>query len=291
MRTISDNGGQCNMTWFRFYHEALDDPKVQRLTPTLFKAWVNLLCLAARKGGKLPSVDDIAFSLRVSVNDAQQQVDELILAGLLDIGPKGDVTPHNWQGRQYKSDSSAERTRKYRERLKKKASDVGCDVTCDALEQSRADQSRSEAEQKHSIAVEVAAVPSLTRMMIEKKCFEAAGASINPQRLSTHNIDPIMGLIEGGYSLETDILPAIRARAARAAPGSINSWKLFALAVEESVAGRKFGRELAAASRPKPVPVDEGPKKTPQQIEADREKMFALDLSGYEEELGIGRRN
>lgn len=31
--------------------------------------------------------------------------------------------------------------------------------------------------------------------------------------------------------------------------------------------------------------------KTPQQIEADREKMFALDLSGYEEELGIGRRN
>lgn len=140
------------MAWFRFYHEALDDPKVQRLTPTLFKAWVNLLCLAARKGGRLPSVDDIAFSLRASVNDAQQYIDELILLGLLDISPKGDVTPHNWQGRQYKSDSSAERTRKYRKRLNKAVSDGGCDVTCDALEQNRTEQSRAETEQTDSDA-------------------------------------------------------------------------------------------------------------------------------------------
>lgn len=287
MRTISDNGGQSKMTWFRFYHEALDDPKVQRLTPTLFKTWVNLLCLAARKEGNLPSVDDIAFSLRMSVNDAQQQIDELILVGLLDIDSKRHIAPHNWSARQYKSDTktSAERTRKYRERLKKKSCDVTCDVTCDNAEQSRADT-----ETEQSIAMEAVAVPSLTRMMIEKKCFEAAGGSINQMRLSSHNIDPIMGLIEGGYSLETDILPAIRAKAAKAAPGSINSWKLFALAVQDSVAGRKFGRELAA-ERPKPRLVEEGPKKTPQQIEADREKMFALDLSGYEEELGIGGRN
>ena len=33
------------MNWFRFYHGALHDPKVQSLRPELFKFWVNLLCL------------------------------------------------------------------------------------------------------------------------------------------------------------------------------------------------------------------------------------------------------
>ena len=40
--------------WFRFYNEALDDPKVQKLPPALFKSWVNLLCLTARHDGTLP---------------------------------------------------------------------------------------------------------------------------------------------------------------------------------------------------------------------------------------------
>ena len=47
--------------WFRFYDEALDDPKVQRLAPHLFKTWINLLCLASKEDGTMPSNDDIAF--------------------------------------------------------------------------------------------------------------------------------------------------------------------------------------------------------------------------------------
>lgn len=111
--------------WFRFYDEALNDKKVQRLAPHLFKTWVNLLCLASRGKGKLPSDDDISFELRISVQDARQQVEDLILAGLVDIMPDGSREPHNWQERQFTSDTSQERTRKYRERLKGKA----CDVT------------------------------------------------------------------------------------------------------------------------------------------------------------------
>lgn len=99
--------------WFRFYNEVLDDPKVQRLSPTLFRAWVNLLCLASASDGKLPSIDDIAFKLRVSVQDAQQHIDELILAGLLDPTTDG-LVPHNWRARQFVSDSSTERVRKHR---------------------------------------------------------------------------------------------------------------------------------------------------------------------------------
>lgn len=111
-------------TWFRFYSEALDDPKVQRLHPTLFKAWIGILCLASESGGKLPSVDDIAFRLRVSAHDAAQMVDELIFAGLIDIDPKGQRTPHNWASRQFVSDSSTGRSQKHRENKKKRECNV-----------------------------------------------------------------------------------------------------------------------------------------------------------------------
>jgi hypothetical protein len=102
------------LAWFRFYTEALDDPKVQRLAPHLFKAWVNLLCLAGQNSGQLPSIDDIAFRLRLSAQDAEQQISDLILAGLIDITSTGRA-PHNWAKRQFVSDHSTERVRKHRE--------------------------------------------------------------------------------------------------------------------------------------------------------------------------------
>ena len=136
--------------WFRLYAEVLDDPKVQRLPPSLFKTWVNVLCLAANaKAGVLPPIDDIAFRLRLSAHEATQQIDELILAGLIDIGVNGEWTPHAWDKRQYTSDSSAERVRKHRE--KKKAED-GCNVTASVTRnvtvtsQNRTDQIRTDSE-------------------------------------------------------------------------------------------------------------------------------------------------
>lgn len=104
--------------WFRFYDDAVDDPKVQRLPPHTFKAWVNLLCLAGKGGGILPSIADISFHLRMSETDARAVVDELIMCGLIDITPEQKLTPHNWTGRQYVSDTSKERVRRYRERRK-----------------------------------------------------------------------------------------------------------------------------------------------------------------------------
>lgn len=145
-----------NMAWFRFYTEALDDPKVQRLHAPLFKTWINLLCLAGKNDGQLPCVDDIAFALRMSHHDASQHIDELVLAGLIDIqtGPHVRFTPHNWAQRQYQSDRSAERTRKYRERKAKNACDVTSDVTVTATvtapEQNRTDQNRKESESEQS---------------------------------------------------------------------------------------------------------------------------------------------
>ena len=114
--------------WFRYYDDALDDIKVQRLSGDLFKTWVNLLSLASKNDGKIPSADEIAFRLRISVQDAQQRVEDLILGGLIDILPDNSWAPHNWTERQFQSDSSALRMQKLR---KKKRNKNKGDVTCD----------------------------------------------------------------------------------------------------------------------------------------------------------------
>lgn len=101
--------------WFRMYHELLDDPKVQRLPAEVFKAWVNILCLAARNDGALPTVADIAFALRFSEEKTTRILGELSNAGLLDDEESG-VVPHNWGQRQFKSDVSTDRVRRYRKR-------------------------------------------------------------------------------------------------------------------------------------------------------------------------------
>lgn len=102
--------------WFRFYDDALDHPKVQRLPADLFRFWVNLLCLASRSDGRIPGIEDVAFSLRVSEKVAGQNVDALIVAGLIDLDTDGVPIPHNWEARQFKSDVSTERVKQFRKR-------------------------------------------------------------------------------------------------------------------------------------------------------------------------------
>lgn len=99
--------------WFRVYEDMVDDPKVQRLPAPLFKTLVNLWCLASSHGGALPSVSDIAFKLRMSEAAADKAIRDLIGAGLIDEF-EDCYRPHNWNGRQFKSDSSTPRVKKHR---------------------------------------------------------------------------------------------------------------------------------------------------------------------------------
>lgn len=141
------------LPWFRFYAEAIDDPKVQRLAPNLFKTWVNLLCIASQSGGILPSIDDIAFRLRMSVHDAEQQISDLILAGLLDITESGR-SPHNWSGRQFQSDCSTERVKKHRRNKAATLCNVSETASETPPEQSIAEHSRAETEQKQTVCAD-----------------------------------------------------------------------------------------------------------------------------------------
>lgn len=115
--------------WFRIYDEALDDHKVQSLSPELFKTWFNLLCVASRENGVIPPVEKLAFALRVSITDMQARLDELVLLGLLDIRSDRKIEPHNWAKRQWKSDDSKDRVRKHRHAKRHCNDDVTVTVT------------------------------------------------------------------------------------------------------------------------------------------------------------------
>lgn len=112
--------------WFRVYDEMVDDPKVLKLSLELRWTLMALWCVASQNDGNLPPVDDIAIKLRVKPAKMRQLLAGLQDAGFLDEDETG-ARPHNWNGRQFKSDVSNERVKRFRER--KKAVTGNVDVT------------------------------------------------------------------------------------------------------------------------------------------------------------------
>lgn len=107
--------------WIRLYRESLHDPKIVTLNDRQHRAWHNCL-LMANDDGVLPPLRDIHVHMRTTPAEAEQLICELVEAELVDVEMlKGARTysMHGWSKRQYLTDSSAERTRKYR--AKKKA--------------------------------------------------------------------------------------------------------------------------------------------------------------------------
>lgn len=122
--------------WFRFYDGVVDDPKVQLLPPILFRLWVNLLCLASGNRGRLPSLVDMSFSLRIAEKQLSDMIGRLVKTGLVDQDG-GCLEPHNWNGRQFKADVSTERVQKFRERHKKQDETVSRNAPDTEQRQSR----------------------------------------------------------------------------------------------------------------------------------------------------------
>jgi len=93
--------------WFRFYSEAINSPKVQRLPGPMFKHWVNILCLANdhEPRGWLPDIEDVAFALRLNKVTAASVLGDLESQGFLDRQDDGSYRPHNWEKWQPKRDT------------------------------------------------------------------------------------------------------------------------------------------------------------------------------------------
>lgn len=226
------------MQWIRLYTELLDDPKVQRLPDPQFKLWINLLLIAGRNDGALPGYADLAFALRITEKEAIRHVGALEKAGLVDR--EGDaLSPHNWHARQYKSDSSTERSRRFRERkgdascndaatlrATAAASESGAPRDVAATDDETAlarkrdgptavartaagtpPESESESESESSSS-DATPLPSDDDDGLRNRLRRAAGGNVHALCL---DVTPIKTLMGQGFDLETVILPAIAA--------------------------------------------------------------------------------
>lgn len=127
------------MQWFRFYPETLNNTKAQKLPGDIFKIWVNMLCVAAENDGVLPILDEVAFQIRAPLHVVLHAVTTLLEADLLTVTKNQhceSYAPKNWKERQYISDTSNERVKRHREKMKT----VTCNVTVTPPEQNRTEQ-------------------------------------------------------------------------------------------------------------------------------------------------------
>jgi hypothetical protein len=107
------------MPWFRVYTEAVDDEKLRLLAFEDRWHFVALLCCKGQGILDDPSrllKRKIAIKLGLDLSTLDEVARRLSEVGLID---KETLQPIKWNERQFKSDSSAERTKAYRDRLKR----------------------------------------------------------------------------------------------------------------------------------------------------------------------------
>lgn len=99
--------------WFRFYDDAINDPKILKLSDKLHRVWIGILCAASKNDGELPPLEDLALVVRMKPEKLQAALESLKKSGLIDE-VEAVLKPHNWDKRQFKSDVSTERVKRFR---------------------------------------------------------------------------------------------------------------------------------------------------------------------------------
>jgi hypothetical protein len=122
------------------YAEFEDDPKVQMLPEALQARLVKVFCTRCKEE-KLTDMQR-AFKWRISLEEVAETKKVFLANGFIDA----DWNVINWNKRQFLSDSSTERVRKYRQALKQNETfhETDGNVTVTALEQNRADADQTQ---------------------------------------------------------------------------------------------------------------------------------------------------
>jgi hypothetical protein len=133
------------MKWLRLWTEWAQDPKITTMPESMQRRHIVLLCLRRTVDTSTLDDDEIASYMRISMEDLQETKELFQRKKFIDNG----WNVLKWDFRNPPSDSSVDRTRKYRERQRKKESDK--DETSqerhgDAVEKSRVDKKRVEKE-------------------------------------------------------------------------------------------------------------------------------------------------
>ena len=119
-------------TWFRMYSEVLSDRKMDRAASIsslsrmeILGAWTGILCLASDSPvrGILLLTDtmplttaEIAEYVGTDSETLSAALEAFERLGMLSLDANGVYAICQWAGRQYESDTSTERVRKFRER-------------------------------------------------------------------------------------------------------------------------------------------------------------------------------
>lgn len=105
-----------SMPWIKLYTETLDDPKMGRLGDRLWRRVLEMFMLAGRAGagGFLPSVDDIAWILRIPADELSDDLDQLQQVNIVKLTDDGWFVVHFAERQD--ADSNAERQKRYREK-------------------------------------------------------------------------------------------------------------------------------------------------------------------------------
>lgn len=110
--------------WIRLYRASLHDPKIVCLSDRVFRAWHNCL-LIANDDGLLPSLRDISVHMRCTQTEAEQSINDLVEAQLVDpiVSPGQPIAfrMHDWEKWQRKWDvdrTNAERQKRARRKKK-----------------------------------------------------------------------------------------------------------------------------------------------------------------------------
>jgi len=134
--------------WIKLYHEILDDPKMGRLSDSLFRRTIELFLIAGDydREGELPPPVDIAWRLRVPEGELEPRLQALRAVGILSLEPDGQWIVAHFKQRQ-SAEPTALRSRHYREFTQKNKfphgtatkRDADIDVDIDAEEEKEED--------------------------------------------------------------------------------------------------------------------------------------------------------
>ena len=104
------------MEWLRLYTDILDDEKIAQLSDNQYRIFTFLMLMASENdlGGVVTqSHKAIAWRLRMPVNRIKSAIEKLEALNIIS-NENNTITFLNWHKRQYKSDNSTERVKRFR---------------------------------------------------------------------------------------------------------------------------------------------------------------------------------
>lgn len=216
--------------WFRFYADAMRNPKVLRLSDFEFRLWMRLLAVASENSGHIPPVDDLKHMLNIRLDNLLRGLNALVTGALIDPddGVGCGYVPHNWNKFQYKSDTSNERVAKHRAARNVTVTPPDTDTETER----KNDDDVSAGAGGREINLDVA-MPDV--LAVASEAARAAGVRHASPADIIRNTALIREWQEAGADPPT-ILAAIRDDRARPDAPNITSLKFFDAAIRKSVA-------------------------------------------------------